>query len=548
MIPAIKTVICGAILGVATTAQAQAQTQRQESARKAQNAQPSVLLIITDQLNASVMGCQGHSDARTPNLDAMAARGTLYNRAYSPNAVSGPARMSLITGLYPRTSGCMENGPFESTPLKESYPIQAAFGDNGYTTYMIGKFHLFGNGMRGWDNLMPLSGKEGPGSYNEWVEKQGQAREFGEDWAAEFGVFPTGNSLAGEKFPKADMGTRTTKLRPENTMEAYVSMRTIEVLRSHAASGKPFFCYTSLYRPHQPYTPLESYLKNYDYSRWGKGTRGGDAIAKPATLEQPVEHLPPLLQNWRRNQNGIWCLGRAATDNQLYRNYIASYYALVEEIDYWIGEIFSELDRSGLAENTIVIFTSDHGDFVGSHGMIEKCATGHNVYEATLRIPLIFVWDKHVRSGAVAEDLTGLLDIYPTLADMCHLKMPEMKWPLSGVPLTGSLTRGKKLDREYIVSENWSQATVIVADCKLGKWLEVPETIANRDFRSFGNMIFDRRSDPEEVNNIYGDKKYVAQTQKLEAYYADFVAKTSDRGKQERWTREEASKNKKPKK
>jgi len=521
----VRTIVSGAVAALAGMV----------GVAQAQNNKPNVLVIITDQFNASVMGCQGHADARTPNLDKMAARGTLYNRAYTPNAVSGPARMSLMTGLHPHTTGEMENGAFESTPIKESYPMPVAFHDNGYTTYMIGKFHLFGRAMDGWDVLLPYTSKEGPDSYNEWIEKQGQAEEFGEDWAAEMGEFPPGNSLAGKKFPRAEMGTRTSKLDPMNTMEAYASQRTIDVLRDHAASGKPFFCYTSLYRPHQPYTPVELYLKNYQYSRWGKGTRYGDAIAKPATLEQPADQLPPLLQSWRHNDGGgIWCLGKAAKDEQLYRNYIASYYALVEEIDHWVGEIFAELDRDGLAKNTIVIFTSDHGDFVGSHGMIEKCATGHNVYEATLRIPLIFVWDDHVKKGVRSEDLTGLLDIYPTLADMCSLKMPKLKWPMSGTSLKANLTEGQKLDRKYLVSENWSQSTVITPDYKLGTWLEVPKQIANRDYRSFGDMFFDRAKDPGEVDNAFKESKYAAQIKQLEAYRDEFYARTSDLGKQER--------------
>ena len=496
---------------------------------------PNVLVIFTDQQNASVMSCQGHPDVRTPNLDRMASRGTLYNRAYSPNAVSGPARMSLITGLHPRTSGCMENGTFLSSPIKECYPMAQAFKDNGYHTYMIGKYHLYGQGMEGWQTMIPSSGKDGADNYVEWVEQQGQAREFGEDWAAEFGAFPAGNSLAGTKFPKAEMGARISKLRPENTMEAFVARNAIDVIRRHAASGEPFFCYAPMYRPHQPYTPLEMYLKNYNYSRWGKGTKNGDAIAKPASLDEPLEHLPPLLQKWRQNQNPIWCLGRAAQNPELYRFYIAAYYALVEEIDYWVGEIYKELDRTGLAENTIVIFSSDHGDFVGEHGMIEKCATGHNVYESTLRIPLIFAWDKNIRSGVVTQDLTGLLDIYPTLVELCGLDMPQMKWALSGLSLADNLRSGKKVNREYLVSENWSQSTVITADYKLGIWQEVPEAIANRDFRSFGNMFFDRKKDPNEVKNGYTNRSYASQVKKLQDYYDDFAAKTPDTGKRERW-------------
>jgi len=111
-------------------------------------------------------------------------------------------------------------------------------------------------------------------------------------------------------------------------------------------------------------------------------------IALPGNLREPAEQLPAMMRRWRENPNRPWCLAEAAKDERMYRNYVAYYYALVSEIDHYVGELRKTLDSLDLAEDTIVVYTSDHGDFVAGHGMAEKCALGHNVYEDTLAVPL----------------------------------------------------------------------------------------------------------------------------------------------------------------
>ena len=116
--------------------------------------------------------------------------------------------------------------------------------------------------------------------------------------------------------------------------------------------------------------------------------------------------------------------GSAAKDHAIYRRYVAYYYALVSEIDHHIGAVLDELKRLGLADNTIVIYASDHGDFVAGHGMVEKCAVGHNVYEDTLHVPMMFRWPGRFKAGAVRDDLTSLIDLYPTILDLAGIKHP----------------------------------------------------------------------------------------------------------------------------
>ena len=271
----------------------------------------------------------------------------------------------------------------------------------------------------------------------------------------------------------------------------------------------------------------------YDITKWGKGTLYNDGLHMPQTLRQPANELPPFLENLRKSKTGIWCLGLAAEDEQLYRNYIGSYYALVSEIDARVGEIFAELEKNGMAENTIVVYTSDHGDFVGYHGMIEKAALGHNVYEETLRVPLMFFWKGKSAINFKSDDLVGLIDIYPTLIELTGIKKPKLKYDLQGISLAKAVTEKKQTNRNYIVSENWSQASVITRDYKLGIMLDPTNAAAKRDFRSYGNMLFDRKSDQYEVKNQINAPELESTRQQLFDYYADFEKNISGLGKTE---------------
>ena len=271
----------------------------------------------------------------------------------------------------------------------------------------------------------------------------------------------------------------------------------------------------------------------YDYSRWGPGTAKGGAIKKPATLNQSPDSLPPALKAWHEGKNKVWRLDKAAKDEGLFRFYIASYYALVTEIDHHIGTIMNSLKEEGLLDNTIVVYTSDHGDFVGRHGMIEKCAIGHNCYEETLRVPLIVSQPERIQQGQVIDDLVEMFDLYPTLLELTGIKPPSTIHGIDAASLAVTLTAGKATKRKYIVSENWSQASVITDKHKLGIWLDPTAYAAGRDFRAFGDMLFDRERDPGEINNLIDNPEYAEVERQLRVYFDDFVKRIPATGKEE---------------
>ena len=270
----------------------------------------------------------------------------------------------------------------------------------------------------------------------------------------------------------------------------------------------------------------------YDYSDWGQGAAIDSAIKKPPTLNQPAETLPPCLQAWRHGKNRVWCLDKALKDEQLFRFYIASYYALVTEIDHHVGTIMKTLEKEGLLKDTIVVYTSDHGDFVGRHGMVEKCAIGHNVYEETLQVPLIVSRPGVVKQRQISNDLVEMFDLYPTLLELAGINPPTTRHEIDATSFAATLTGGTAAKREYIVSENWSQASVITHKHKLGIWLD-PTPFAGRDFRSFGDMLFDRENDASETTNLIDNPNYARVQNQLREHFNDFTSRVAATGKME---------------
>lgn len=494
---------------------------------------PNVIILFSDQHNKSVMGFEGHPDVITPNLDQLANEGVVFERAYATQGICVPSRSSLMTGLTVRTLGFVNNGG-QTSVMSDAVSMASIFKQNGYKTYAFGKRHLRNAIDQGWDVKKGHGYNPGDDdNYVSWIERNGYSREFAEDWAAEFGKGPRGSSEFESEIPTADLGTRISKLPEGFTMEAYTARETIEMIRSHAGSDTSFFCWASFYRPHQPYTPLPKYMAMYDVSRWGEGTRNGSAIKMPPSFYEPAGHLPPALQDQRNGGNKVWNMDKAFQNEQLWRNYIGAYYALVTEIDHHVGEILKALEQAGLGNETLVIYASDHGDFVGNHGMVEKCAFGQNVYEDILNVPLIIKYPGKTQKGKRIGELVTLADVLPTLVELLDLKVPDLKYPMQGESLAEVMLNEGTLGRRYVVSESWSQAAVITEDYKLGIMLDPTPAFKNLDFRNFGDMFFDRTRDPLEVENGINDPRYREQIALLRQYYAAFVQNTPATGRNE---------------
>lgn len=510
-------------------------TEKESSQKK-----PNVIILFSDQHNKKVMGFEGHPDVITPNLDRLASEGLVFDRAYCTVGICVPSRSSLLTGLMPRTLGLLSNQGHTSV-MEDAVSMATIFKRNHYNTYAFGKRHVSSSIDDGWDVKKDHAYNPGDDdNYVSWIERNDYIKEFAYDWAAEFGRGPRGSSEYDTEIPTADLGTRLSKLPPEFTMEAYTMMETIHMIHNQKDSAKPFFCWASFYRPHQPYNPQPKYMEMYNISEWGEGTKSGSGIKKPDNFYEPTENLPPLLQSQRKGGNKVWNMNKAFEDEQLWRNYIGAYYALVTEIDHCVGEILNALEESGMEEETIVIYTSDHGDFAGNHGMVEKAAAGQNVYEDILNIPLIIRYPGKTKKGVSTAEFVTLADILPTLIDILDLEIPDFKYPIQGKSMVGVILDNGSMNRKYIVSESWSQATVITERYKLGIMLDPTVVHPNWDYRDFGDMFFDRDKDPLETDNRIHDENYETEIEKLRAYYEEYVKNTPATGKDELIKKHEA--------
>ena len=472
---------------------------------------PNLLFLFADQHNANVTGYAGNPNAYTPNLDRLARSGTRFDRAYCNDGICKPSRNSIITGQYPRTFGVYDNSSFVASILDRWTPMQKAFKQAGYYTFTTGKRHLFSKLDTDWDYSAGDLKTEMHDNLNywTWIKDKGLLTEFMADWDAEQG---------GPK-KAAHFGCTTSKLPPWATMEAFAAENTIRFLKYPQAKKKPFFAWSTFYRPHQPYTPLVEYAGKIDY--------GG--LRLPATLHQPVDELPPLVKALRERKNRPWDL--AFGDETSFRRYIGYYSALLREIDHHIGSILDVLNEEGLAENTLIVYSSDHGDFVGGHGLIEKAAWAQCYYEETMRVPLIFHWPGRIRSGVVRDELVQLVDLYPTIMELCSLPLPS-SYTFPGKSLVPALQKPAPMSTaKYIVTENWGQSTVISDDWKYGQWVNTP--LHKYDERSFGNMLMQRSTDPGEVKNLISAPDAAQPLKQMQGYLAEWISKTDDSGRRE---------------
>jgi len=471
---------------------------------------PNILLLFSDQHKAGVMGCAGHRLVKTPHLDRLAREGVRFTRAYCADGICVPSRTSMFTGLHPRTTGVIYNSDTPPHP-ERLHPLHSLLRSNGYLTGCFGKRH-FPRGLNetDWDaSCTTISPRLDPSDENywDWIKQRGQYDSHNRDF-----------KLSHE----ASLMAHISRTAAENRTTAYAADKSIDFLRRARDEGRPFFCWSSFIYPHQPYTPLERWAGLYDL----------DEIEMPGNVSEPVENLPQRMREWRTRTKPPWNCGSAAKDHSIYRRYVAYYYALVSEIDHHIGRVLSALESLGMADNTIVIYTSDHGDFVAGHGMVEKCAVGHNVYEDTLRVPLIFHWPGKFAKGRSYSGLAELIDLYPTLLELTGIDRPDGKYDLPGRSLVPILRGANMPPKRYIVSENWSQVTVIGDRFKLGKWITPPAKYDTWDWgKNHPGMLFDRRNDPLEVRNLIAEPSANSVREELRAFLARWEARTPDDGK-----------------
>ncbi len=384
---------------------------------------PNLLFIFTDEQRYDTLGACGNAKIDTPNLDRLAAEAFLFERTYVTQPVCTPSRSTLLTGLWPHTNGCTRNNtplPAEVACLPEMLP------PGRYATAYHGKWHLgeeifAQHGFAEWRSIEDLYAPHySPGrdrsarsSYHHWLVKHGH----------------TPDNVEREVFSRP----YTSRLPEALGKPAYVAGEASRFIREHR--DEPFVLYVNFLEPHMPFFgPRDA---QYDPA----------AVELPANFDAPpTEDQPLKTRLFRRFYAEHGHSGLPLRTEADWRRMVANYWGLCSLVDTHVGTILEALERCGLAERTIVVYTSDHGDMMGSHRLIAKCTQ----FEEAVRVPLLVRLPGQHRQKRVAPPVSQI-DLVPTLLDLMGVEPPEA---LQGTSLRPLMEGGRSDAGEVFIEWN----------------------------------------------------------------------------------------------
>ena len=427
---------------------------------------PNVLFIISDDLTATAISSYENQAIHTPNIDKLAAQGTRYTRAYTQYPVCGPSRASLMFGYYPnatQTYGYV-SGRANVGPNRQS--LAQLFKENGYYTARVRKIYHMG---------VPIDiekGSNGTDDEASWTER---FNSQGPEWQAAGEAELVQNNPYGDKPRKG--GNVMTIVKGDGDDLAHSDGKTAkkasELLREH--KDEPFYLAVGLVRPHVPFVAPKEYFEPYPYQQ----------MILPPKVENDWDDIPARGINYVTSVNG-------EMSEEQEKKAVAGYYASVAYMDAQVGKILKTLKDEGLEDNTIVVFTSDHGFHLGEHRFWMKVS----LHEESVRVP--FIIKVPGKSPAVCHSFTELLDLYPTLSELAGLKTSEH---LQGKSLTATLDDPEHSVRDMAFSVSQGGKSFLV---RTDKWAYIQY---DEDAGS-GMELFDMDLDPKQYNNLAHNPKY----------------------------------------
>lgn len=375
---------------------------------------PNILWICADQQRHDTIAALGHSHAVTPNLDRLVASGVAFERAYSQSPICTPSRATMLTGRYPAAHQVHRNGNDYFPP--EEVLVTKLLADAGYTCGLVGKLHL--SRAEGRIERRPDDG------YSEFL----WSHHPRPDWA-EGNAYSDWLSQQSDKDPRelfAEVGDVRygPGLPAELQQSHWCAVKAVDFIERHAGQA-PWLLSVNFFDPHPPFVPPKRYLDNYE----GRALNGdGRALPGPIAPTAKSPEVTSMLRSYVDHQG----LDEAEMPADEIRKMREAYFATVEYLDSRIGMIMAALNKSGQRDNTIVIFTSDHGDMLGDHGLILK---GSRLYDQLLHVPLVFSWPGVIEQGGRVPGLVELVDIAPTLLDFAGVEVPGTMQGASLCPL-----------------------------------------------------------------------------------------------------------------
>ncbi|WP_437204808.1 sulfatase [Planctomicrobium sp. SH664] len=439
----------------------------------------NVLFLMADDLNCD-LGCYGNTRVKSPNLDALAASGVRFEHAYCQFPLCGPSRASLLTGRRPNETQILRNArsgrfgrDYTLTPhLRETIPdtvtLPQLFIENGYAVGRVGKLYHYG-----------VPGQIGTDGLDDVQSWQFVVNPAGRDKADEPQIFTIGKdrNFGGMLSWLAAEGTDAEQT---DGIGANAAIRLLEANRD-----KPFFLAFGCFRPHTPYVSPKKYFDMYPK----------EAIQLPELSEDDRNEFPALAYAGQKPEQ------RQLNDDQR-RSAIQAYSASISFMDAQVGRVLKSLDELGLRDKTIVVFASDHGYHMGEHGLWQKMS----LFENAAHVPLIISAPGMKGNGHVATTMAELVDLYPTLAQLCGLTAPDYIDGVSLVPvLENPQVQIKEIAYTQVERGQSEGVSLRTTDWRYTLWGGGAD----------GEQLFEIGKDPGEMKNVAADPQHAAVVAKF---------------------------------
>ncbi len=434
---------------------------------------PHILWICADQQRWDTIGALGNPYVKTPNLDRLCQEGMAFTHAFCQSPICTPSRSSFLTGLYPSTVHGCRNGNDVWAEGAELLPKTLRDG-GGYDCGLSGKLHLAGahrrreprprdDGYRvfAWSHSPRNDWDEADHAYAQWVKSKGQ----------DLGRLEAATEAVPAQYHQTTFCTDVA----------------VDFLRAEHAG--PWMMCINLFDPHAPFDPPADYLAHFD----------------PAALPGPHFAESDLAAQAKLADIDFQTQAQRPADCKAHELQ-AAYYAMIELIDDNVGRLLDTLEETGQRENTLVLFTSDHGEMLGDHGLVLK---GCRFYEGLVRVPLIWSWPGHIEAGVVRSALVELTDIAPTLLDLAEVAPAHAMQGRSLIPLlTGMASTDHH--RDFVRSEYYSalNASTTGKAGGEGSYATMIRTTRHKlvNYHGFAiGELFDLETDPWEFHNLWHD-------------------------------------------
>lgn len=433
---------------------------------------PNVLWIIADQQRFDTIQGLNNDHIHTPNLQRLMTESVTFTHAFCQNPVCSPSRASFLTGRYPHTTGLRANGQ-RIRPTEQL--VTRILADKDYTCGLAGKLHL-----------SPCEGGRNENRIDDGYQVFWWSHDISDQWPGK-NMWHVWLRERGIQWPTPPKGVEAwgVPIDPKYTQTAWCSDMAIQFIRQQRKFN-PWLMSVNIFQPHHPFWPTKDYLDRYD----------PDKLPSPKYHDGELDSKPLFQRIDHRGAYGGTAVSFADTDDLTHRKITAAYYAMIEQVDTEVGRMLKALEDTGQAENTIVIYMSDHGEMLGDHGFYLK---GPYFYECATRIPLIIRWPGNYKAGLRTDALVELTDIAPTLLEAAGIPVPS---GMQGRSLTSLLRNERTTHRDSVYCEHFDSSSLYdpppLAACvrtdryKLAyyKNLETGE-------------LYDLEKDPGELNNLW---------------------------------------------